>query len=589
MKENKDLSVFVKTILAIFVSFMIGGQNYIVHYSSMFLLLSGLMIYLFLSTDLNVDKKTRKYACVSAGIFSLVLSIGYFVYAKTFETANFQIFTFRDSVSMFFLALAYFVLLYFVSIKLFKAVSKIRIVHEKENDKPIWKVFVVSFIVIFVLYLPYFLRCYPALMSPDSFVQIGHVEKVVFANNHPFVQTWFFGGIYNLGKIVFGPGNRAIAFYTLVQMGILASLFSLVVAYLYKKKVSKKVCLAVLLFYVLSPLHAFFSVTLWKDIVFGSAFILVMISLLTIIENGLTIKNAVFYVLSILIMLFFRNNGIYIFLLMVPFVIFALKNFRIKIAILQVAVLGFYFVITGPVYTAIGVKSTNTVEALSIPLQQIARVIVQDKKIDDVSYEYLERLLDIDNIKNVYTPHISDPVKNSVDFELLDEDKVKFLKVWFKVLFEHPVDYVESYLSSTVGYWYPNVVYHAISSTNAANEMYNAYEYGIDNKSLVPEFMAKLIDKTADKTLPFSIVFWSSGFYCCLLAISIIAFMYKNGIKSRFIIAYLPLVALWGSIMISSPVCAELRYIYGIFTCIPLCLVLPFMNLKENKKYYEKN
>jgi len=218
-------------------------------------------------------------------------------------------------------------------------------------------------------------------------------------------------------------------------------------------------------------------------------------------------------------------------------------------------------------------------------LQQIARVIVLDKEIDGVSREYLDELLDIEKIRTGYVPHIADPVKNSVDFDVLDSNKSKFIKVWFKILLQHPKEYIESYLSSTIGYWYPDVVYHAISSTNAANEEYNAYEYDIDNKNLLYEPFVKVIDKTMDKTLPFSIVFWSSGLYCCILFLSIIIFIFKKGIKSRFVIAYAPLVALWLSLMISAPVCAELRYIYGIFTCIPLCLIIPFINLKEDESY----
>ena len=48
------------------------------------------------------------------------------------------------------------------------------------------------------------------------------------------------------------------------------------------------------------------------------------------------------------------------------------------------------------------------------------------------------------------------------------------------------------------------------------------------------------------------------------------------------IYGFTPLFGLWLSIMAATPVFCELRYIYGLFTCIPLLIITPII-LKSKK------
>ena len=324
-----------------------------------------------------------------------------------------------------------------------------------------------------------------------------------------------------------------------------------------------------------------FSVTLWKDVLFGANFALLLLIFLNINENGFTIKNTFMLIVALLILLFFRNNGIFILILMTPFLIALYKSKKKVIIPVCLGLISFYFVLTGPIYKKIGVLPTNPIEALSIPIQQMANVIASNQTIDAKSSSYFNELFDIEFLKSGYSRSIADNAKNSVNSDVFNNSKTKFFKSWLNLLIQHPTIYVESYLTSTCGYWYPDVEYPSIGCIGCETEEYNGYKYGIKNEPKVSTYLRNTIDKSADKSIPFSILIWGTGLYCYLLFLSSIIFVYLNGFSNKNIICYITLLSLWLTLMVSSPVFAELRYIYGVFTCLPLILIIPFLNAKD--------
>ena len=579
---NKNI---FKVLLALLSSFILAKQFDLPHYTFVFLFFSLLLVLFFIKANTNLTSRKKKYVFILSFTSALIFSIGTIIWGNEFQGV-YDIFTFRRIVLLILFFAADFSIAYYSFSTILNKLETFTL-YEKPGKFHILSgksAFLISFFIIFLAYIPYLIRSYPAIMSPDSFVQINSVENHVLSNLHPFVQTWLFGGIYNIGKLIFGKGNAAIAFYIIFQMIVTSIVFALYITFLYKKHINKYVILATLAFYAFSPLHAFYSVTLWKDILFGVNFLAMNLIYIKLNHSGFNFKTICLFTATNLAMIFLRNNGIYILILITPFLIYFYKNSRKTIALICICIISFYYIFTGPIYNAIGVSKTKSTEAFSIPLQQIARVIALDKKIDNESLNYLNEILDLESVKNNYAPHISDPVKNSVYIEKFDETKVKFLFVWAKLFFEHPQVYIEAYFSQTLGYWYPDTVYHAIGGLNAETELYNAYKYGISNTNNLPNYINKLFDMLADKSLPFSYIIWSTGLYCYLLFISIAFAIYNRKFIGKNIVCYLPLIMLWLTMMVASPVFAELRYIYGIFTCLPLALILPFTKEKESNE-----
>lgn len=583
VKNVNKINIILKIILSIY-SYIVLCKNFgilktNIQYNTLSLIIYIAILYLFLNTKISKCKKDNKLIVTVSIIISIILSFGETVYKGVYLTSNTglkNIFTTQKILLGLIYAIGIFMFFYALLSVFLKWYKTINIL--ESNSKKSTKVFITSWILIFLSYIPYFLRCYPAMMSPDSFYQINTVENKILSDLHPFVQTWFFGGIYSLGKTIFGPGNLALAFYTIIQMLILSFLFALVIKTLYKNNVNKIICIIILAFYCISPLHAYYSVTLWKDILFGGNFILLFIALFNLInEQKISLKNKNLHllILSSLVLMFFRNNGIYVFFVMVPFMIYYFKQNRKLISLLSISLIIMYYVIKGPIFALAGISSTRTVESYSIPLQQVARTISLNGKISNKEKETLNKLFYMEQVKENYVPYISDPIKNSVNAKYFANHQSEFINVWIKLLIKNPQIYIESYMSSTLGYWYPNVIYHATSFVGSATEEYNAYKFKIDNAPKGNKAVNKMIDYANARVYPFANLFWSVGLACLLMFFGLALTLY-NSSKNKYVVCYAPFIGLWITMMIATPVFSELRYIYGIFTCIPLLILLPF-------------
>lgn len=90
----------------------------------------------------------------------------------------------------------------------------------------------------------------------------------------------------------------------------------------------------------------------------------------------------------------------------------------------------------------------------SIPCQQLARAylshgkeMTEEEKQEIFHYIPEEAMLQ-------YTYYISDPVKNNLDEEALEEDFSGFLKVWVKNGIKYPSSYIKAFLNQNFGIWY---------------------------------------------------------------------------------------------------------------------------------------
>ena len=369
-----------------------------------------------------------------------------------------MIFTLKNSLFWIAEVIGFIPFFYLLFKNIYYYSEKVKVITSEKRNNGL-KFFVLALLIIFGSYLVYFWRYFPAKMTPDSYSQIYQIQSGDFSDHHPVVHTKFVGLFYNLGTFLFHSNNWGIGLYTLVQMLIMASLYAYVCYYLYKQKVDLKICFLVLLAYAFLPQYTHYSVTLWKDILFSGSFILIFISLLEFSQNNFKIKQIILFTIGLIMMLFFRHNGIYIVILMAPFLLWRFRD-KIKLfaSLLSVLLISF-FVIKGPVYQSLGISKVSTKLSLSIPLQQMARVVALDKNIDKDSQKYLAKLMDIKKLQKEYLPYISDPAVNASNQEVINADKMKFIKVWVNLFFQNPQVYVEAYLVQTLGYWFPSVDY----------------------------------------------------------------------------------------------------------------------------------
>lgn len=536
-----------------------------------------LIWYYYYNYNPNFDKLTKKYSIILSIILSILLSVGSIVSSYIYELNAPTIFNIKNIIYILTSIIGLSLFLYrIIGYSLLK-IKKINFI-EKHNKMPI-KYYLLVALIIFCGSLVYFLRYYPAIMTPDSYYVIHYSNNFILSDFHTFGHTWFFGIFFHLGKLLFNDLNAAVAFSMIFQMISMSLIFSLAIKFLYDKGLKKNYCIFLILLYTFNPLYTHYNITLWRDVMFGGTFIIILICLYEYINNKkITIGNTILFVTGIIILLFFRNNGIYIYLFIIPFLIIFLKEKRKFISILTITILILYFIIKGPIFDYFNIEKTRSVEAFSIPLQQIARVVVSKEDIPVKDKAYLETLFDYNSISEKYNPTISDPIKNITSNDVLSNDRISFFKTYLNLLVKYPNIYIEAYFLQTLGYWYPDNIYWATARDSESifdtEDVYNA--------SITNGIYNKIIDSSVSRRIPLSNLIWSIGIHFMILLSSTLILCYLGNKKQ--LLTYIPLWGLWLSIVVATPVFSELRYAYGLFTCMPLLLFIPLItyNKKNN-------
>lgn len=580
MKKNLiNIIVSILTFIAILIynNDFLNGNSY-----NIFITLLFFIIYYFYSkvNDLKSDKKIKKISFILSLILGLILSIGNIVSRYIYDIP-FNIFNYKKVLCVILMTSGFTLLFY----KLFQIlIPKLKgILKLNENNKMNWKEFFVLMSIIFFGNLLYFIRFYPAIMTPDSYYVIHYANNFIFSDFHTFGHTWFFGVFFHIGKIIFNNLNSAVAFSNIIQMLCISTLFSISLRYLYNKGLSRKICLLIAFIYGFTPLFGHYSVTLWRDVMFGTAFVPLFISLYDFVTNKKINKgNIILFIISVLIIMFFRNNGIYIFIFTIPFIIICLKDKRKIMSIICTILVVFYFVIKGPVFDYFNVAKSKTAEAFSIPLQQMARVIALDYNVDQDDEVFLKKLWEYDKVASSYKSITSDPIKAITNNDVLKNDKKEFVKTYLNLLVKYPRVYIEAYMMETIGYWYPDIIYWATGGESQG--MFE--EEKVYSEPLTPDWYNTIIDASSSRNIPLSNIFWSVGLMFIFLLISTFTTLFYN---KKILLCYVPLFGLWLSIMASTPVFCELRYVYGLFTSVPLLILIPLISAsKDSNKILKK-
>lgn len=470
--------------------------------------------------------------------------------------------------------------------KITRSKSIVKIKNEKinrifKNDKI---QFIICATLITFAWIPYFLKYYPGIVTPDSYTQIGMaVGYSNLSNHHPITHTGIIAIFVNIGAKIFKNINLGIALYSITSMIIMAILGSCVLIYLKKKGISKFIRIPILLYYMLYPVNGIYSITMWKDIFFSGIIPIFIILSRELIFNTEEFwekkKNIVLYVLVALLTILLKHNGLYIVILTIPFILIVLRKYWKKTLPLFLVIIFLYSLSNTLIYDVLKVKKGSIAEMLSIPTQQIARVEKYHREdIDEETRQKINKFFVIENIGDKYNPILSDDVKGKLNAEYFEDNKMEFINLWAKLLIKYPKDYIESFISNSYGYYYPEAKYWVVSRATMDNPN---QPLGIHQQPKINNELLNYIDSMIDNrdipllSMSFSIgtIFW--GIVICV-AYKIYVKEYKN------ILIYLPIFILWLT-LIASPVFCEFRYAYPMFTTFPLYIALNFKEKGEKE------
>ena len=248
-----------------------------------------------------------------------------------------------------------------------------------------------------------------------------------------------------------------------------------------------------------------------------------------------------------------------------------------KLLIIMCAVLILCWVLINPVLDALGVSGTNMVEAFAVPMQQIARVVTQERPLTGEETELLSEIFWLDKIPQLYDPQTVDPIKfetfryNRTGYIL--DNLGQYLKLYLSLGAKYPGDYLKAWIEETKGYWNGGYEFW-IYTLNMGGAGYGIARSGGDNiiASLFASAFRLMNEPEAMK------IFSSVGLYvwgligCCVI----------NVLKKReeFLLTIAPLVLVVG-LWLGTPVFCEFRYAYPVVLTMPLILGVTLFRRKE--------
>lgn len=437
---------------------------------------------------------------------------------------------------------------------------------------------ILLFVILLACWLPWFLYNFPGVMTPDSLSQYSQAMGLTGLNNHhPVAHTLLIQAFLSLGNALFHNTYAAIACYTVFQMLAMAFILLYAICVLYRNGAGKKLCFLFLLFYALVPYNGIFAVTMWKDILFSGFMLLLLLSiwqLQKLAEAGTALTEKptllLLFLLSGLLVCLMRSNGLYVFLLTVPFLLWSFRRQWKLMVPAAVLVLSCAFLIKGPVYTAMGVEMPAFSESLSIPAQQIARVVYEGRELTGEQIELLGRTVDYDSIADYYQPKLSDPVKALIQYghpEYLETHKGEYLKLWIQLGLRYPADYWNAFVDQTKGYWFPAAPDLLTNEGISPNDLNLTAQPILRGQYIwkIVEIISKLYTIFPLYGLLYSIgaFTWAALFFFvnCLL----------NGRKKNGLL-FVPCFAVLLTLLAATPVASDMRYAYSLILAMPLLL-----------------
>ena len=453
--------------------------------------------------------------------------------------------------------------------------------------------------VIFLCWLPVFLAYYPSVFAYDAEGQLYQVIAHDYSTHHPLLHTLFLGAFFRLGGQALGSYSAGMAVHSIVQMLLLAFTFGYTLAYFYRKGVSVYLRIVLLLFYALFPTNSILAISTTKDVLFSALVLLYTIMVYRMSVDGITnehINNTDFvkrdwvaYIIICVLLLLFRNNAVYAYVLSVPFIYLGFLRsktakavpLRRRYLIASVGALILFVAGSFALKTALGAQNGSPREMLSVPLQQMARTRVKaEKTLSSQMQRELDKYISSEWVFAAYNPYLADPVKNRA---VVHDDPAGLIGTWMKLGLKYPQIYIDAFLDNSIGYWFLEDRTHA-QIYGIGTESGFGY-LSTDNRvmpagceivehSYLPGLrtaVERVVSDNAYQSIPIVRVIFTPAFYWWLLCMYMAAVIYSK--KYRLLLPAVFLVIYYLTLLLSPTVL--IRYMYPFVVTVPaICCCL---------------
>lgn len=453
-----------------------------------------------------------------------------------------------------------------------------------------FKLFLISFAVIFICWLPAFLAYYPAIMSYDFNRQMTEAYGGYLNTHHPLIHTCLIRLFYLFG-VEIGSYQVSFAIFSILQMLVLSATFAYSCSMVSRLTGKKWPCLLSAAFFALLPIHPVLALCMTKDILF-TAFFLLLVTLMLEFRMAKTKKMKIVLPVAMLLtgilMILFRNNAIYAFVVFSIFYLLFSRKQRLPLFILCILI-----VVGGYGSKTLLQKATNAtdgsnVEMVSVMIQQFNLAAYNhmgfhtQEQYDIINYYVPEECWD------EYNPTIADGVKHHIYlycFDHWDSNIVQTIKDWATIGLAYPNDYLDAFLHLTIGYWFMDDMTHAevlgygedsdfglIYTFNASGSQY--FE-GIESHSYLPgveKWYSGVVNANNYQNLPLLSLLFKPAFYTWVMILCMMSVCYLKQTNKTVLFLY-PFI--YFLTLLLGPV-VNFRYIYPIIAVTPLFIAWVF-------------
>lgn len=448
------------------------------------------------------------------------------------------------------------------------------------------KSFWMTFGLLFLSYIPTLLASYPGFFVYDAEAECYMVFTEKYSTYQPLLHVILLGWTLRLIYHLTGSYNTGILLYTLMQVLVLSACFSYEIYFLRKSGVKHWICNLGTAFLALFPTVSMFVCCSTKDTLFSGGVILFTTLLFELAKDADTFwrkkSKKILLCISMLFILFFRNNGIYALLLfLIFFAVCYRKIWKKWIATIALTLL-LFVLLNQTLITAFHAEKGPIAEMFCVPMQQLARVYTE--KGETLTEENTETLYNLipQVILEEYNPKLADNVKRNFLADNFKAAPLKYISLWLRTGVKHFDVYVNSFLENTYGYWYPDTVLDGYRGVITAGREYEDscyFGFGTEQPgermSLLPpleRFYEKVSLEIYQQKIPVISMLFSPGFWHWVFLFCALCLLIGGHKKQAFSLSFIGLLYLT---VLLGPI-ALVRYVIYLFFAVPLLLALVF-------------
>lgn len=443
-------------------------------------------------------------------------------------------------------------------------------------DKHPWGI---PFVLLIVCWLPYIVYLFPGTISWDGLEALcGAFRYMTWTNHHPAISSWLMKIAISAGRKI---GNETYGFflYNIIQIILQAAVFAEVFSLLKRKNVCYLIRWITLIWYAFFTVWPTNGYAMNKDTMYYIMFTLYILLTINFIDrykqNQVTWKNILIYIIGMILLCIFRNNGIYVVLLTIPCLLIATGRKHWKVIVILLFSMLLYNIAYNHVFLPMmNIKPGSEREMFSVPFQQTARYVKEhSEEITTEEAEAIRGILDFDHLAELYNPEISDAVKWTYKDKADNSAKLAYIKTWIKQFIKHPLTYFEATFNNTYRYFDPLQEEYS-GGTGGAYEISGPDFYRENftfSQNTIFATERKGLQKAAEtiKGIPIIGIIYGTGIYTWILLVLTGGIVAERQ-YDKFVILIPLLLSLL--ICIVSPVNGCMRYMLPIMSTLPLTI-----------------